>query len=141
MKKILIYSEKNAARSQMLQGWMNYYLKEKADVFCAGTHIEPVHMLAQKAMMESVIDINKNSSSNISDYQDHTFDYVIIVDQSKPHEFVLKHKPGEIICHPFKNPRLAEGTDQEKLVAYREICNEIEDYALAFAMKHFNVMQ
>lgn len=141
MKKILIYTEKNAARSQMLQGWLNYYLKEQAEVFCAGSHIEPIHMLAQKAMMESVIDINKNTSSNISNYNHHQFDFVIIADSSSPNDLIFTHEPVEIICHPFKDPRLAEGTDQEKLLAYREICNEIEDYALAFAMKHFNIMQ
>ena len=141
MKKILIFTEKNAARSQMLQGWLNYYLKEQAEVFCAGTHIEPIHILAQKAMMESVIDINKNTSSNISDFNQHQFDFVIIADHSSPDDLVFIHEPGEIIRHPFTNPRLAEGTDQEKLLAYREICNEIEDYALEFAIKHFNIMQ
>ncbi|SMO76366.1 arsenate reductase [Saccharicrinis carchari] len=141
MKKILIYTERNAARSQMLQGWLNYYLKGQAKVFCAGTNIEPVHMLAQKAMMESVIDISKNTSSNISDYKQHRFDYVIVADHSSPDDLVWTHEPGEIICHPFKDPRLAEGTDQEKLLAYREICNEIEDYAMVFAMKHFDIMQ
>ncbi|WP_161636313.1 low molecular weight phosphatase family protein [Saccharicrinis fermentans] len=49
MKKILVYTEKNAARSQMLQGWLNYYLKGKAEVLSAGGHIEPIQMLAQKA--------------------------------------------------------------------------------------------
>ena len=141
MKKILIYSEKNAARSQMLEGWLSYYLKDRSEVISAGSHIEPIHMLAQKAMIESVIDINKYKSTNISDHRDEKFEYVIIVDNSTIEEVKLTHPPVEIICHPFKNPSLAEGSDQEKLLSYREICNEIEDYAMEFAMKHFNILQ
>ncbi|MGQ1784250.1 MULTISPECIES: hypothetical protein [unclassified Saccharicrinis] len=141
MKKILVYTEKNAARSQMLQGWLNYYLKGKAEVISAGGNIEPIHMLAQKAMMESVIDINKNKSANLSDYRHEIFEYVIIADSSSPEDVILTHEPGEIICHPFQNPGLAEGSDQEKLISYREACNEIEDYAMEFAMKHFNILQ
>ncbi len=141
MKKILIYSEKNAARSQMLKGWLSYYLKDRAEVFSAGTHIESIHKLAQKAMMESVIDISSYNSKNISDFNREVFDYLIIADHSKIDDIILTHTPKKIICHPFKNPRLADGSDQEKLLSYREICNEIEDFAMEFAMKHFNILQ
>jgi len=141
MKKVLIYSEKNAARSQMLEGWLSYYLKDKAEVLSAGSNIEKIHMLAQKAMIESVIDINKYKSSNISDYKNEIFEYVIIVDNSSEEEVILTHEPTEIIQHPFKDPSLAEGSDKEKLISYREVCNEIEDYAMEFAMKHFNILQ
>ncbi len=141
MKKILVYSEKNAARSQMLQGWLNYYLKGKAEIHSAGNHIEPINMLAQKAMMESVIDINKYKSANISDYLNEVYDYLIIVDETSADSLILKNEPEKIICHPFKDPALAEGSDQEKLLAYREVCNEIEDYAMEFAMKNFNILQ
>jgi arsenate reductase len=141
MKKILIFSNKNAARSQMMQGWLAYYLKDKAEVISAGKHIESIHMLAQKAMMESVIDINAFKSKNISDYNHEVFDYVIIVDESTTDSIIFTHEPGEIITHPFKDPGLADGTDIEKLKAYREVCNEIEDYAMEFAMKHFNLFQ
>ncbi len=139
MKKVLIYSNKNAARSQMLEGWLAYYLKGKAKVISAGNHIESIHMLAQKAMMESVIDINKFKSKNLSDYNNEIFNLVIIVDETDPKSLVLKHEPDEIIAHPFKDPSLAEGTDMEKLQSYREICHEIEDYALEVAIKHFGL--
>ena len=141
MKKILVFSNKNSARSQMLQGWLSYYLKDKAEVMSAGNHIEPINMLAQKAMMESVIDINKYTSKNISEYSHVFFDYLIIVDHTKTDDIILNHEPAEVISHPFENPGLAEGTDMEKLKSYREICNDIEDYAMEFAMKHFNLFQ
>ncbi|MCW3785719.1 hypothetical protein [Plebeiibacterium sediminum] len=141
MKKILVFSNRNSARSQMLQGWLSYYLKDKAEVESAGKHIEPIHMLAQKAMMESVIDINKYKSKNISEFKNEIFDYMIIVDHTQADDIVLAHEPGVVIVHPFDNPGLAEGTDMDKLKAYREICNEIEDYAMEFAMKYFNLLQ
>ncbi len=141
MKKILVFSNKNSARSQMLQGWLSYYLKDKAEVVSAGKHVEPIHMLAQKAMMESVIDINKYQSKNISEYSHEIFDYMIIVDHTEPEDIVLNHEPRDIIQHPFDNPGLAEGTDMDKLKSYREVCNEIEDYAMEFAMKNFNLLQ
>ncbi len=139
MKDILVFSNKNTARSQMLEGWLNYYLKDKAKVVSAGDHIVPISLLAQKAMIESVIDINKYKSKNISDFAHMAFDYVIIVDHTNKDDIVLAHEPGEWIIHPFSDPGLAEGSDMEKLVVYRELCNEIEDYAMSFAMKHFNL--
>ncbi len=141
MKKILIFSNKNSSRSQMLQGWLSYYLKDKVEVHSAGEHIEPINMLAQKAMMESVIDINNYKSKNISDYRHTNFDFVIIVDDTKPDALIFTHEPDEYILHPFQDPGLAEGSDMEKLQSYREVCNEIEDYAMEFAMKHFNLFQ
>ncbi len=141
MKKILVFSNKNSARSQMLQGWLSYYLKDKAEVVSAGEHVEPIHILAQKAMMESVIDINKYQSKNIAEYNHEIFDYMIIVDHTEPEDIVLNHEPREVIRHPFDNPGLAEGTDMDKLKSYREVCNEIEDYAMEFAMKKFNLLQ
>ncbi len=139
MKNILVFSNKNTARSQMLEGWLNYYLKGKAHVVSAGVHISPISMLAQKAMIESVIDINKYKSKNISDFANKLFDFVIIVDHTEKDNIILKHEPKEWIIHPFKDPGLAEGSDMEKLMAYREVCNEIEDYAMSFSMKHFNL--
>ncbi len=139
MKKILVYSNKNAARSQMLEGWLAYYLKNKAEVISAGNHIETIHMLAQKAMIESVIDINKFKSKNLADFNNEIFNLVIIVDETEPESLILKHTPDEVITHPFKDPSLAEGTEQERLQSYREICHEIEDYALEIAIKHFGL--
>jgi arsenate reductase len=139
MKKILVYSDKNSARSPMLQGWLSYFLKDKAEIYSAGDHIESIHRLAQKAMMESVIDINNYQSKNTEDYSTAFFDYVIIVDHTKPEDVSLNINPGQIISHPFSNPRLAEGSEEERLEAYREVCKEIEDYAMEFAMKQFNL--
>ncbi|WP_066628433.1 arsenate reductase/protein-tyrosine-phosphatase family protein [Labilibacter marinus] len=141
MKKILVFTAKNSARSQMLEGWLSYYLKGKAEVVSAGTHIEPIQMLAQKAMIESVIDINKSKSKSITEFTHDIFEFVIIADSSSPEEIILSHEPQKVICHPFKNPGLAEGTDKERLLSYREVCNEIEDYAMEFAMKNFNILQ
>ncbi|WP_282038370.1 hypothetical protein [Saccharicrinis aurantiacus] len=140
MKKVLIYSNKNAARSQMLEGWLAYYLKGKAEVQSAGTEIEPIHMLAQKAMMESVIDINKFKSASITDCNKEKFDLVIICDETIPEALKLEQEPGEIITRPFRDPSLAIGTDLEKLKSYREVCNVIEDYALEIAMKYFGLL-
>jgi len=139
MKKILVFSNKNSARSQMMQGWLSYYLKEKAEVVSAGEHIEPISMLAQKAMMESVIDINKYKSKHISDFNHDFFDFVLIVDHTPADSLLFTKEPGQLIQHPFQNPGLAEGSDEDKLKSYREVCNEIEDYAMEFAMKHFNL--
>lgn len=140
MKKVLIYSNKNAARSQMLEGWLAYYLKGKAEVQSAGNEIEPIHMLAQKAMMESVIDINKFKAVSILDCAKEKFDLVIICDETIPEALKLEQEPTEVITREFRDPSLAIGTDQEKLKSYRDVCNVIEDYALEIAMKRFGLL-
>ncbi|WP_157471543.1 hypothetical protein [Marinifilum fragile] len=49
MKKVLVISEKNEARSQMAEKWLNYYGKKHLKVWSAGLEKGIISVLAQKA--------------------------------------------------------------------------------------------
>jgi len=64
LKKVLVISGNNACRSQMAEGWMNYYGKGAIDVKSAGLVKGSLDWEAANAMMEAVIDITKYTSKN-----------------------------------------------------------------------------
>ena len=56
-QKVLFVCTGNSCRSQMAEGLIRHYGKDKFDVFSAGLEPSYVHPLAIKAMAESGIDI------------------------------------------------------------------------------------
>ena len=61
MKKVLILCTGNSCRSQMADGWLKHFtLRDKVEVYSAGTHPEKVNPYAIKVMRKYGIDISKN---------------------------------------------------------------------------------
>ncbi len=139
MKKILVYTKKNKSRSRMMQGWLQYYLKNKANVISAGESNDYPDIFAQKAMSESVLDILKNKTDNIVSCLNEKFDFVFILDGTPAENISFEQTPNKLIEKNFPDPSLKKGTDMEKLIEYRTVCNNIEDFALTFAIQEFNI--
>ncbi len=59
-RKVLIVRTGNSCRSQMAEGMLRYFGKDKFEVFSAGVETSVVHPLANKTMSESGIDISIN---------------------------------------------------------------------------------
>lgn len=91
-----------------------------------------VHPLAIKVMSEIGIDISENTCKHLNAFFDEPIDTVITVcshaDQSCP---VL---PASTKRHHFgfSDPALAEGTEEEKLMMFRQIRDDIGRILLAY---------
>ncbi|MGC8977326.1 MAG: arsenate reductase ArsC [Candidatus Ratteibacteria bacterium] len=79
MKKILFLCRENSARSQMAEGMVNYFYKDKFIAKSAGSIPKYVHPLAIEVMKEIGIDISTYRSKSISEFINEEFDYVITV--------------------------------------------------------------
>ncbi len=91
-----------------------------------------VHPLAIKVMSEIGIDISGNTCKHLNAFFDEPIDTVITVcshaDQSCP---IL---PASTNRHHFgfPDPASAEGTEQEKLVVFRQVRDDISHILLAY---------
>ena len=134
MKKttILFLCTGNSCRSQMAEGWAKALKKDVLDAYSAGIEKHGLNPLAVKAMAEAGIDISKQKSNVIDELPIKEFDWVVTLcghaDETCP------YFPGKRIHRGFDDPpKLAEiaETDEEKLVHYRRVRDEIRDFILS----------
>ena len=126
MKKILVLCTGNSCRSQMAHGFLEAFTDYQ--IFSAGTKPEPVNKYAAEVMKELNIDISTNSSNHIDEYVDQEITLVLTVcDNAKEICPVFPVKTN-FIHFSFDDPAAAKGTYEEKIVVYRKIRDQIQDY-------------
>lgn len=76
-KTILFVCTGNSCRSQMAEGFMNFYLTKHYRVLSAGLKPSGVNNNAIKVMKENNIDISSQTSNHIKDYINISHEYVI----------------------------------------------------------------
>lgn len=76
-KNILVLCTGNSCRSQIAEGYLRYFVKEKAIVYSAGVETHGVNPKAIATMKEDGIDISNHTSNNIDEYRDIDFDFII----------------------------------------------------------------
>lgn len=91
-----------------------------------------VHALAIKAMQELDIDINANTSTSLDQFHDEDFDLVVTVCDNAKESCPVFAGAKQTLHWPFDDPADATGTEEEQMVFFRrvrdEIRNRIESY-------------
>lgn len=131
-KRVLILCTGNSARSQMAEGLLRHDTGDRFDVFSAGTKPSRVRPEAITVMRELGIDLSGHRSKSVDEFAGQPFDYVLTVcDNAKESCPVF---PGKAIAihHNFQDPAAAEGSEQERLVVFRRIRDEIRRYLRRF---------
>ncbi len=64
MKRVLVLCTGNSCRSQMAEGFLKHFAKDKAEVYSAGIETHGVNTKAVAIMKEEGIDISHNTSNN-----------------------------------------------------------------------------
>jgi arsenate reductase (thioredoxin) len=126
MKSVLILCTGNSCRSQMAEAFWATIGKGRWEAVSAGSKPSGyVHPLAIVAMNEVEIDISGNRSKSVNEFDGRTFDLVITVcDNANESCPVL---PGENKRYhwPFDDPADATGSDEDKMLVFRRVRNEI----------------
>src|SRR5512137_1460810 len=147
--KILFICTHNSARSQMAEGLLRRIYGEKYEVFSAGTDPTKVNPLAVKVMAEIGIDISKQYSKGLEEFSDKEIDLAISVCQSsaktlctlcaspitmgRPLIINAKlQKTKKYFVHGFEDPSEVEGTDEERLAAFRRIRDELKTWLTTY---------
>ena len=131
----------------MAEGLLRNIYGERYEVFSAGTDPTKVHPLAIKVMGEIGIDISGNRSKSIDEFIEVDIDLAVSVCQSSA-KTICKlcgsptfmgrpqvvnanlHRTKHYLVHGFEDPSEAEGTEEEKLLAFRKIRDEIKKWII-----------
>jgi arsenate reductase len=129
----------------MAEGLLRHLYDEKYEVFSAGTNPTHVHPLAIKVMEEIGIDISRQYSKNIDEFSDVDIDLAVTVCRSSSKTICLLcssptfmgrpeivnaklHRTKHYLLHEVSDPSEVEGTEEEKLAAFRRSRDEIQKW-------------
>jgi arsenate reductase len=131
---VLILCTGNSCRSHLAEGILRAAAGDSLNVQSAGSKPAAyVHPLAIQVMEEIGIDISAHRSKHMNDFLQQPVETVITVcgnaDQACP------LFPGQLNRHHwgFDDPAQAVGTDEEKLVVFRRVRDEIRRVFTAYA--------
>lgn len=144
-QKVLFLCTHNAVRSQMAEGFLRSLYGDKYEVFSAGASPTKVNPLAVKVMSEAGIDVSSQTSKSIESYRDEDFDLVVTVCKNTPKTSCpFCSPPGSFgvpkiieetipnakrfIEHGFNDPSDVEGSNEDKLNAFRKVRDEIKEW-------------
>lgn len=121
----------------MAEGWLNHFGKSSVSAFSAGTHPSFVHPLAIQIMKEAGVDISSHHSKGVDAFGKTEFDYVVTVCDSAKEN--CPHIPGRHtrIHMPFDDPAVFRGPEEERLLLFRRVRDEIRD---AMESLHKNII-
>ena len=132
MKRILVLCTGNSCRSQMAEGWLRHFAKDKAEVYSAGIETHGVNPKAIQFMKEAGIDISRHTSNHINEYKQIDFDYIITVCDHAKENCPYFPANAERLHHNFSDPSKVKGSDEEIANAFRATRDEIRDYSKKF---------
>ena len=131
---MLILCTGNSARSQMAEGLLRHDAGNRFEVESAGTNACSVRPEAIAAMREVSIDISRQRSKNVAEFDGQPFDYVITVCDHAHERCPVFFGAAEKIHRSFEDPPPPQtGTEQERMAIFRRVRDELRAYLRHFA--------
>jgi len=126
---VLFVCSHNSSRSQMAEGWLRHLAGDMFDVYSAGVEPGTLNPFAVKAMDEVGIDISSHKAEGIKKYLGRVPVYYLVIVCDKAAQTCPRIWPGsrERLHWFFDDPAAVEGTDEQKLAAFREVRDEIKE--------------
>ena len=131
-KRVLILCTANSARSQMAEGLLRHDAGERLEVESAGTKATRVRPEAIAVMKEIGIDISGHRSKTVDEFADRSFDYVLTVCDSAKESCAIYPGHANRLHHSFNDPAAVDGSEEERLEAFRTVRDEIRRYLRTF---------
>ena len=123
-KTVLFLCTHNSFSSQMAEGLLNTRYKDKYHAFSAGVETKNVHPYAVEVMKEIGIDISKQYSKLVTNFQGKEFDYVVTVCDNA--QETCPFFPGKTVLHKgFEDPSVVVGDADKVLKAFRRVRDDI----------------
>jgi len=132
--RVLFLCTHNSARSQIAEGLLKHHGKHDFEVFSAGNAPSGVNPLAIRVLDEINIDIRSQQSTHLNEYIDQQFDFIITVcDRANDTCPTFPHDP-ERIHWSFPDPAAVEGSDEQRLQAFRKTRTEMQQRVRGFIL-------
>jgi arsenate reductase len=127
-EKVLFLCNHNAARSQMAEGLLKSLYGEYYDVKSAGNEPNTLSPYAVKVMAEVGVDISKHRSKSLKEFEKIEFDYIITLCGGVGEVCPVFLGGKKYLHEPFEDPTSVKGDENDKLVAFRIIRDELKEY-------------
>ncbi len=126
-KKVLFLSSANGARSQMAEAFLRAFANDGFEAYSAGSTPHGIHPLAVEVMAEREIDIRGQQTDGLEDFiGTATFDFLITVCDRDEKGCPMYPGKGTREYWPLTDPGRTEGSDAERLAAFRDARDHIE---------------
>ena len=132
MKQILVLCTGNSCRSQIAEGYLQFFAANNAVVYSAGIETHGVNPKAIQVMAEDGIDISHHTSNNVDEYTAIPFDYVITVCDNAKENCPYFPTNAQRFHFNFPDPAKANGTPEEILNEFKRVRDMIKDYSRNF---------
>ena len=130
-RRVLVLCTGNSCRSQMAEGWIRDRLGDRWEVRSAGTHpVHAIHPLAVRAMAEVKVDVSSGRPRSVQDFLNEPWDLVVTVCDHARETCPVFPRPVPKLHVSFFDPAQAEGSDDERMVVFRRVRDEIRDRLL-----------
>jgi arsenate reductase len=127
-KRVLFVCTHNSARSQIAEGLMNSFYGDRYAAYSAGTNPSAVNPRSIKVMEEIDIDISKQRSKGLGEFQGVKFDYVVTVCGKAKEECMYFPGAKKYLHASFDNPSEFHGTEKQILAGFRRVRDEIREW-------------
>ena len=131
--RVLILCTGNSARSQMAEGLLRHDAGNALEVFSAGTKPTEVRPEAIAVMREAGIDISGHRSKSVDEFAGQDFDYVITVCDNAKQSCPIYPAKTKRIHWSIEDPAAVQGSEEERLAAFRRIRDELRSRLQRFA--------
>ncbi len=130
-KRVLVLCTGNSCRSQMAEGWINLLLGDRWIAQSAGTvPAARVHPLAVRVMAEVGVDISMAAPHSVAARLAESWDLVVTVCDSAQETCPIFPGHVEKLHVSFDDPAAAEGSEDERMAAFRRVRDEIRERLL-----------
>jgi len=129
---IMVLCTGNSCRSQIAEGYLRYFARNKANIYSAGIEAHGVNPRAVAVMKMDGIDITGHTSNLVGEYKDISFDYVITVCDHAKESCPFLSSRIKTVHHNFPDPARAKGPETEVLEKFIEVRDSIKQFCRTF---------
>ncbi len=133
-RRVIFVCTGNSARSQMAEALLRREGGDRFEVVSAGVKPRPVHPLTVRALAEAGIDVSRARSKSVTEFLGQPFDYVITVCDRARESCPVFPGGAQTLHWGFDDPAEAEGSDAERLAAFRRVLTEIAGRVRRFVL-------
>lgn len=131
-KSVLFLCTGNSCRSQIAEGVLRHLAGDRFEVASAGTHPVGLNPGAVEIMREIGIDISKQRSKSLVEFEGSRFDHVITVCDRAKESCPIFPSASAVLHWSFDDPASAQGSPEEQRAVFRRVRNEIEQQIHGF---------
>jgi len=130
-QRVLFICTGNQARSQMAEALLRKHAGDQFEIYSAGFVPSPIHPTVYRVMEEVGLDLDGQAAKGVDEFLNKMYFGILITVCEKAEERCPTFPGlGERQYWPVEDPVAVEGSEEEKLEAFRRARDEIEQHVL-----------